>query len=33
MTGWKFKDIGEGKFDAKVSVLAFILFFEMILDI
>jgi hypothetical protein len=33
MTGWKFKDSGEGKFDAKVSGLAFILFFGTVLEI
>jgi hypothetical protein len=33
MTGWKFKDFGEGKFDAKVSGLAFALFFGTVLDI
>jgi hypothetical protein len=32
MTEWKFEDFGEGKFDAKVSILAFGFFFEMILD-
>lgn len=26
MTGWKFKDFGEGKFDAKVSGCAFVFF-------
>jgi hypothetical protein len=33
MTGWKFKDFGEEKFDAKVSALVFILFFGIIPDI